>query len=163
MYDEFRDLLHTHPSCPFCGHVADEPALVGINCVVCRPCCENIAIWTPSFAKFVTEDGEFELWNYLPVADEWQESSCSNAVFLDPQPEVADLSESTQRAIIAFIENRHQEVLERVPISEINIETLSQQTPKPFIITGDWVYTRDANSIRQAGSSGTQATLSDAT
>lgn len=162
MYDEFRDLLHTHPSCPFCGHSVDEPALVGVNCLVCQPCYETIAHWTPSFAKISTEDGVFEVYDYIPVADTWQESSCSSAVFLDPQPDVADLSESTQQVVIAFIENRYREVLERVPLDEVDIETLSLQAPKPIIATGDWVYARDVDQLRQTGDGGTQSTLSDA-
>jgi len=161
MYDEFRDLLHTHPSCPFCGHSVDEPALIGVNCIVCPPCYETIAHWTPSFAKISTKDGVFEVYDYIAVADPWQESSYSSAVFLDPQPDVADLSESTQRVIVAFIENRHREVLERVPLDEVGIEAVSIQAPNPTIATGNWVYARDVDQLQTDGG-GTQATLADA-
>jgi hypothetical protein len=162
MYDDFRDLLHTHSSCPFCGHFADEPALVGLNCVVCEPCRENVAYWSPSFAKIATEDGVFELFDYIPVADTWEESGSSHAVFLDPQQDVADLSKSTQRVIVAFVEYRYQDLLERVPLDRVDLDTLSEQTHKPIIATGDWVYAQDTDQLQLTSDGGTQVTLADA-
>lgn len=163
MNDEFRELLHTHPTCPFCGHRVDDPVLSGLNCSICRPCYETITYWTPSYAKFFTEDGVFEIWDYLPIAETWREAECANAIFLEPQPTVGELSESTRQTIVAFTKNRYQEVLERIHLNKVDTSTITLQVPKPIIVAGDWVYARDVAGARQSNQEQQeQATLSEA-
>ncbi|QLH82310.1 hypothetical protein [Halosimplex pelagicum] len=162
MEDQFRELLHTHPSCPFCGHPVDVAALSGLNCSVCRPCYEAITFWTPSYAKIFTDDGVFEIWDYIPVAETWQEANCANAIFLDPQPDVRALNEETRQMLVAFTENRYQEVFERAHRNKVNEEILTLQVPKPIIVTGNWIYAKDVESVKQSGQEQrTQATLSE--
>jgi hypothetical protein len=163
MYDGFLELLHTHPTCPFCGHQVENPVLSGLNCSICRPCYEMITYWTPSYAKLFTKDGVFEIWDYIPVAETWREAEYANAIFLEPQPSVGELSESTQRAIVAFTTDRYQEVLERIHLNKVNTSTITLQVPKPIIITGNWVYARDVEGAEQSNQDQReQATLSEA-
>lgn len=163
MNNEFRNFLHTAPSCPFCGHTPDDVILAGLNCSVCQPCYETINYWSPSYAKLFTKDGVFELWEYLPVAQEWRDNGCANAVFLEPQPAVTELSESTRRAIVAFVEDRYRDVLERAPLKEVEMKTVTLRVPKPVIVTGDWVYAKDISDARQEDNEQrTQATLGEA-
>lgn len=163
MNDDFRNLLHTDPTCPFCGHSPDDGILSGLNCSVCQPCYEAITYWSPAYAKIFTDDGVFELWEYLPVAQTWRDKDCANAVFLDPQPAVADLSDQTRKAIAAFTEDRYQEALERVPREEIEMETLTMRVPRPIIVTVNWVYATDVEVARQENDGQqTQATLAEA-
>lgn len=163
MNDEFRKLLHTHPTCPFCGHQVDEAVLSGLNCSVCQPCYETITYWTPSYAKIFTEDGTFEVWDYLPIADSWRDAECANPIFLEPQPAVADLSESTRQTIVAFTENRYQQALERIHLDKVNTSAITLQVPKPIIIAGNWVYAKDVEGAKRPNEEQrTQATLSEA-
>lgn len=138
MTTNIRELLHTDPTCPFCGEKPEDPSLTGINCIVCQPCYETINYWTPSYAKLFTDDGTIELWDYIPVAQSWRSKGCANALFLDPQPAVEELSKQTRKVIIAVTEGNHKDVFERIPFEDVDAEILPRRVPKPIIVAGKW-------------------------
>lgn len=164
MTTDFQNLLHTDPTCPFCGERPEDAMLTGLNCTVCQPCYETIHFWTPSYAKLFTDDGTVELWDYIPVAQTWRDSDCAHALFLDPQLPTKDLSEQTRKTIRAFTEGTHRELLERIPRNSIDMDLLPKRVQKPIIVTGDWVYAKDLDPVRQTSNTEeqTQATLTGA-
>lgn len=165
MEPEFLNLLHTHPSCPFCGHIPDQSPLVGLNCEICQRCTENIHIWNPAYAELYTEDGVFELWAYIPTTDTWTENDHKHAVFLDRQPNTSDLSKETQTTITAYLENRHLDALERIPRHKAEKFSLTLYLPTPIIATQNWIYTKDASKLpdsEQHEEQIEQATLTEA-
>lgn len=182
-----RNLLHTAPVCPFCGFRPDEiGGFEAINATICEPCAKNLHLLSARYATLFTEDGIFEAYVYLPIADEWRELSSQNSttpiVFLAPNPDrVTDLSPETQKSISAYATGTYRDVLKSAPWSEIAPEYLDiilrDRSPSdglrkselsqlradieaPTIVTTTRLYSKNPDSFRrEEQTESTQATL----
>jgi hypothetical protein len=160
MPDCFADLLHTDPTCPFCGHIPDGDYLTGVNCRVCQPCRDTIGRWTPSYATLHTADGSFEIWGYIPVAPTWDDVE-PRAYFLDPQQTLSELQPETRKTILCYINSEHRELFERVAIEDVKQAQLPKSTQKPIIETVDHVFAKNTDALPQTTSEQSQATFAD--
>lgn len=131
----FHDLLHTAPVCPFCGHIPDETmGSQAINARVCEPCYENIHLLSAGYAILYLDETAFEVYFYLPQADEWRNlstgSSPTPVIFLVPFPDrVTDLSEQTQKAILAYANDNYRAALKSIPRTEVASDYLDVLLP----------------------------------
>jgi hypothetical protein len=173
MNEDFRDLLHTHPTCPFCGHVPDQlDGLMGLNCIVCRPCAENIHLRTPRYADIYVDGNLFKIWSHIPSADEWKDRDLKYAVFIKgPVDDItgnsnrerfdpARASEETQKTIVAYLSRQYESVLPRIHTRKLKDELPAMVLPSPTIIAGDWVYTSNTDALPKKEEH-KQATLQD--
>ena len=175
------DFLHTHSSCPFCGHSVEDKHLSGLNGIVCRPCSENVHLHNAAYATLFTDDGSIELWAYIATTDEWKANESKNVVFLNPNVPFRGLSSETRNAIVAFANGRHQDILPRDRREEVDSKYLGiimrDQTPKsvskakeqqlksqistPTIATVEYVYSENIETLTEAPKRKTQITFGD--
>ncbi|CDK38082.1 hypothetical protein [Halorubrum sp. AJ67] len=176
MNDSFKELLHTSPTCPFCGCAPVDARLIGLNAVVCEPCSENIYFHSAAYATIFADGTSIELWDYPAQAQAWRQAESTNAVFLEPNYTTSELTDSQQTAIAAFVTNTHRDVLSRRPLADIESKylktirrgqtygdsgskeaQLKQSIDGPVILTSQHLYAPDPAALTAAQE--TQATL----
>lgn len=185
--NSFHDLLHTARVCPFCGHLPDE--MMGsqaINARVCEPCYENIHLLSAGYAILYLDEAAFEVYSYLPRADAWRnpgtDSSPTPVIFLVPSPDrVTDLSEQTQKAILAYATDNYRAALKSIPRAEVaseyldillpnrspsddlrksQVEQLRTDIATPTIVTTQRIFSSDPEAlVEKTDSEPTQTTL----
>jgi len=176
MNDSFEQLLHTRPSCPFCGCAPADARLIGLNAIVCEPCAENIHLHSAAYATIFADKTSIEVWDYPAQAADWRDAAVHNAVFIEPNYTTEELTDSQQTAIAAFVTNTHRDVLSRRPLEEIESKylkairrdqtygnggsteaTVKRSIDGPVIVTSQHLYAPDPESL--TATQKTQATL----
>ena len=176
MNTDLKDILHSSPTCPFCGHEPVDSRLIGLNAVVCQVCSENIHLHSAAYATIFADGTAIELWDYSPQATTWRESGSHSAVFTEPNLSTDELTDQQQAAIAAFVNGTHRDVLERRPVEDIEAKYLKtirrdrtygdggsserqvkQSIDGPVILTSQHLYAPDTEVFCEPTE--TQATL----
>jgi len=179
--DQDRDFLHTHSSCPFCGHSVEDKHLSGLNGIVCQPCSENVHLHNAAYATLFTSDGSIELWEYIATADEWKANQNENVVFLNPNVPFWGLSTETRKAIVAFANGRHRDILPRGLREEVDEkyldiimrdrtlksvttakeQQLRAQISTPTIVTVEHIYSESIETLTETPKRKKQVTFGE--
>jgi len=176
MNDSFKELLHTSPTCPFCGCAPVDARLIGLNAAVCEPCAETIHLHSAAYATIFADGTAIELWDYPAQAQAWRQTGATNAVFTEPNYSWSELTDSQQTAIAAFVTNTHRDVFSQRPLDEIESKylkairrdqtygnggsteaTLKRSIDGPVIVTSQHLYAPDPGALTATQES--QATL----
>lgn len=180
MNEKLKELLHTHPSCPFCGHLPEDYPLSGLNCKVCYGCRENINYYTPEYATIYSGGRSIEVWQFEPIAKSW--ADIGKAIILEPHCPFSAFEADIRKAIITYLTNEYQNLLEKCPreaadgeilkivnrdrstdsINSRRLTQLKSQIDPPIIATPKYIYSKSTGAIKQEEKQNqTQTSLAD--